>query len=91
MQSALSRGVSSRILLVPHRIITFLTDDGKAKLMALYRTFSMRSPPVSKFSAFIGAKYQFHILGYLLGPARMESSNRRVLGFESLIIEQWLR
>ena len=59
--------------------------------MARHGTFSTQSPPMPKFNAFIGAKYLFHTLGYLLRPATMESPNRRVLGFTSLIIEQWLR
>ena len=44
MQSALSRGVSIGILLVPHRNTTFFTDDGKGKSMDRHRTFSTRSP-----------------------------------------------
>ena len=36
-----------------------------------------------KFNAFIGVKYSFHILGYLLKPATMKSINRIVLYFES--------
>ena len=44
-----------------------------------------------KFDTFIGAKYLFETLAYLLRSATMESPNRRVLGFTSLIIEQWLR
>ena len=78
MQLAISQGVSIGILLVPHRITSFFTDDGKGKLMAHHRTFSMRSPPMPKFNAFIGVKYSFHTLGYLLRPALMESPNRRV-------------
>ena len=54
--------------------------------MARHRTFLMRSPPMSRLNAFIGAKYSFDTLGYLLGPATMESPNRRVSGSESLII-----
>ena len=80
MQSAISRGVSVGILLVPHRI-TFFTDDGKGKWMAHHRTFSTRFPPMPNFNAFIRAKYLFHTLGYLLRPVTMESPNRRVLGF----------
>ena len=38
MQSAISRGVSIEILLVPHRITKFFTDDGKGKSMARHRT-----------------------------------------------------
>ena len=91
MQSAKLRGVSTELLLVPHRIKTFFTDDGKGKSMARYRKFSTRSPPMPKFIAFIGAKYSFHALGYLLRTATMESPNRRVLCFESLIMKQWLR
>ena len=91
MQSAISRGVSIGILLVAHRFTTFFTDDGKGKSKARHRTFHTESPPVPMFNAFIGAKCLFHTLGYLLGPATMESPNRRVLGFASLIIEQWLR
>ena len=44
-----------------------------------------------KFDTFIGAKYSFETLAYLLRSATMESPNRRVLGFTSLITEQWLR
>ena len=91
MQSAISWGVSVGILLVLHRITTFFMDDSKGKLTAHYRTFSMQSPPMPKFNVFIGAKYSFHTLGCLLRPARMESPNRKVLGFESLIIEQWFQ
>ena len=91
MQSALLLGVSIRILLVPHRITTFFMGDVKCESMAHHRTFSMGSPPMLKFKAFIGAKYSFCALGYLLRPATMESPNRRVLGFESLILKQWLR
>ena len=56
MQSAISRGVSTGILLVLHRITTFFTEDGKGKLMACHRTFSTRSSPMPKFNAFIWAK-----------------------------------
>ena len=91
MQPAISRGVSIEILLVPHRITTFFTYDSKGKSMARHRTFSTRSLPMPKFNGFIWAKYPFHTLGYLLSPATMESPNRRVLGFESLILKQWLR
>ena len=87
MQSAISWGVSIGILLVPHRF-TFFTDESKGKSMACHRTFSTRSPPIPNFNAFIWSKYSFHTLGYLLKPAAMESPNRRVLGFESLIIKQ---
>ena len=66
MQSAISRGVSIGILLVPHRITTFFTDGGTGKLMVRHRTFSTRSPLMPKFNAFIAAKYLFHSLGYLL-------------------------
>ena len=90
MQSAISQGVSTEILLVPHRITTFFKDDSKDKSMAHHRTFSTQSSSMPKFSAFIWAKYSFHTLGYLLRPAMMESPNRRVLGFESLILKQWL-
>ena len=88
MQLVISWGVSIGILLVPHRITTFFTDDSKDKLMTRHRTFSTQSPPVPKFNAFIGVKYSFHTLGYLLRPATMESPNRRVLGFAFLIITQ---
>ena len=91
MQSAISQGVIIGILLVLPRISTFFMDDSKGKSMAWHRTFSMQSPPMPKFHAFIGVKYSFHTLGHLLKPATMESLNRRVLGFKSLIIEQWLR
>ena len=74
------------MLLVPHRITTFFTDDDKGKSMARHRKFLMRSPPMPRFNAFIGAKYSFDTLGYLHRRATMESPNRRVLGFESLII-----
>ena len=90
VQSAMSRGVSIGMLLVPHKITTFFTDESKGKSMAHHRTFSMQSPPMPKFNAFIGVKYSFHTLGYLLRPAMMESPNRRVLGFAFLIIKQWL-
>ena len=90
MQSVISWGVLIEILLVPHRITTFFTDDGKGKSMAHHRTFLTWSPPMPKFTAFIGEKYSFHTLGCLLRPGTMESPNRRVLGFKSLIIEQWL-
>ena len=89
MQSTISQRVSIGILLVPHRIIAFFKDDGKGKSMAHHRTFSMQSPPMPKFNAFIGAKYSFHTLGYLLRPATMKSPNRIVLGFAFLIIKQW--
>ena len=59
--------------------------------MARHRTFSTRYPPLPKFNTFIGAKYSFHTLGYLLRHATMESPNRRVFGFAFLIINQWLR
>ena len=90
MQSAMSQGVSIGILLVPHRITTFFMDDGKGKLMAPHRAFSTQHPPMPKFITFVGVKYSFHTLRYLLRLAMMESHNRRVLGFVSLIIEQWL-
>ena len=70
------------MLLVLHRITA---DDGKVKWMAHNRTFSMQFPPMPKFSTFIRMKYSFHTLGYLLTPATMESPNRRLLVFESLI------
>ena len=83
IQSAISLGVSIEILLIPHRITTFFTDDGKGKSMVHHRTFSTRSPPMPKFNAFIWAKYSFHTFM----PPPMESPNRRVLGFESLILK----
>ena len=43
------------------------------------------------YYTFIGAKYSFETLAYQLMSATMEFPNRRVLGFTSLIIEQWLR
>ena len=89
MQSAISRGVSIGILLVSHRITTFFTDDSKGKSMSRHRVFSTRSPQILKFNEFIGVKYSFHTLGYLL--ATVKSPERRVLGFESFIIKQWLR
>ena len=92
MQSAISRGVSIGVLLlVPHRITIFFTDDGKGKSMAPHSTILTRSAPVPKFNAFIGAEYSFYILKYLLRPAKIKSLSRRVLSFESLIIKQWLR
>ena len=91
IESAISRGVSIGILLVLHKITTFFMDDGKGKLMARHRTFLKWSLPLPKFSAFIGAKYSFHALGYLLSPATTESLNIRVLVFESLMKGQWLR
>ena len=60
MQSAISRGCNRLYYGVPHRITTFFTDDGKGKSMARHRIFSMQSPPVPKFNAFIRAKYLFH-------------------------------
>ena len=39
MKLAVSRGVLIGIL-VPHRIITFFTDDSKGKSMAYHGTFS---------------------------------------------------
>ena len=78
MQLAISRGVSYGILLVPHRITIFFTGDGKGKSIARHGTFSTRSPPVTKFNAFIGAKYSFHTFGYLLRPATMVSPSRSV-------------
>ena len=86
MQSAIWRRVSIGVLLLPHRITIFFTENGKGKLTVRNRTFSTQSPPMPKFNAFIGTKYPFHAFGYLLRPATMESSSRRVLGFESLII-----
>ena len=65
MQSAISQGVWIEILLVPHRITTFFTDDGKGKLMARHRTFSTRSPPMPKFNAFIPSNHSIY-----LGPLR---------------------
>ena len=50
IQSAISRGVSIGILLVPHRITTFFTDGGTGKLMVRHRTFSTRSPLMPKFN-----------------------------------------
>ena len=82
MQSAISQGVSIGILLVPHRITTFLMDDGKGKLMAPHRAISSRHPPIPKFNTFVGVKYSFHTLRYLLRLATMESPNRRILGFD---------
>ena len=82
MQSTISWEISIGILLVPHRITTFFTCSAKGKLMVCHGTILMRSPPMSNFNKFIGAKYSFHILGYLLRPAMMESPNRRVLDFE---------
>ena len=61
MQFAITWEVSIMILLVPHKITTFFTDDGKGKLMAPHRTFLTRPPLMPKFNAFIGAKYLFHI------------------------------
>ena len=81
MQSAISRWVSIGILLVPHRITTFFMNNSKGKLMAHHITFSTQSPTMSKFYTFIGVKYSFHTLGYLLKLATMESPNSRVLGF----------
>ena len=40
MQSAVSRRIPTGILLVPHRIPTFFTDDGQGKSMTHYRTIS---------------------------------------------------
>ena len=77
MQSAISQGLSVGILLVPHRI-TFFMNNSKGKLMTYHITFSTQSP---KFYTFIGVKYSFHTLGYLLRLAAMESPNSRVLGF----------
>ena len=93
MQSAISRGVSIGVLLlVPHRITIFFTDDGKGKSMTPHSTILTRSAPVLKFNAFIGAEYSFYLFFfYPLRPAKMESLSRRVLSFESLIIKQWLR
>ena len=48
------------VLLVPHKITTFFTDDGKDKLMARHRAFLTRPPLMPKFNVFIGAKYLFH-------------------------------
>ena len=90
MQSPILQRVSIEILLVPHRITIFFKDDSKCKLMAHHRTFLTRSPAMPKFNTLIGAKYSFHIFRYLLRTAAMESPGRTVLGFESLIIKQWL-
>ena len=69
MQSGISRGVSIEILLVPHRITIFFSDDGIGKLMACQRTLSMGFPPMPKFNALIQTKYSLHTLGYLIRPA----------------------
>ena len=45
MQSAISWGVSSGVLLVLHRITTFFMDDSEGKLMAYHETCSTQSPP----------------------------------------------
>ena len=91
IQSAISRGVSNGILLVPHIITILFMDDGKGKLIARHRTFLIRSPLMPKVNTFIEVKYSFLTFGYLLRPATMVFPSRRVLEFESSIITQWLR
>ena len=85
MQSAISQVAPIGMLLVLHRIMFFM-DDGKGKSMAHHRLFLMQSPPMPRFNVFIGTKYSFHTIGYLLRPATMESHNRRVLGFETYFL-----
>ena len=90
MQSAISRGVYIRILLVLHKS-TFFMDDGRGKLMACHIKFLTESLPMPTFNPFIRAKYLFHTFGYLIRAATLESPSRRALCFESLIIKQWLQ
>ena len=66
MRSAISPVVSIGISLVPQRITTFFTDNGKYKSMARHKTILTPSPLMSKFNAFIEAKYSFHTLWNLL-------------------------
>ena len=71
MQSAILQGERTETLLVPHRVTIFFTCDGKAKLMARHRAMLSRSPPMSQFNAFIGAKYSFHIFDQVYSNTRV--------------------
>ena len=81
MQSVISQGESVEMLLVLHWTTIFCMNDGSGKLMAGQSTFSTRSPPMHKFTAFSDTQYFFHIIWYRANPAMMESPNRNVLGF----------
>ena len=91
MQSAISQGESVEMLLALHWNTIFCTNDGSGKLMACQSTFSSWSPPIHKFTAFSDTQYFFHIIWYHASPAMMESPNRNVLGFVTLIVRQWLQ
>ena len=91
MQLAISWGESVEILLVPHWTTMFHTNGSSYKLMARQRKFSTRSPPMPKFIAFSGTKYFFHTIWYRGSPSMMESPNRSILGFVTLVVKQCLR
>ena len=91
MISAISRGESVEILLVPPWATIFRTDDGSGKQMARQNTFPTRSPLMPKFIVFSDTKYFSNTVWYRASPAIMESLNRSVLGFVTFIVRQWLR
>ena len=91
MQSAIWRGESVEILLVPHWTAIFPTYNGSGKMMARQSTFSTRSPPMPKLIVISDTKYFPHTVWYLASPALMESPNRSVLRFATFIVRQWLR
>ena len=91
MISAISRGESVEILLVPPWATIFRTDDGSGKQMARQNTFPTRSPLMPKFIVFSDTKYFSNTVWYRTSPAMMESLKRSVLGFVAFIVRQWLR
>ena len=91
MESAIWRGESVKIWLVPHWTTMFCTDNGSGKLMACQTKFSTGSPPVPKFIAFSNTICFFHTIWYHASPAIIESPNRRVLGFVIFIVTQCMR
>ena len=72
--SAISKGESLLILFKLHQIIRCFKYETFRKLSALQKTFSARSPPISKFSVLL--KYFFHTLPYRFRPTIIGSLKR---------------
>ena len=81
----MSHGELVKILLVPHKIITFFKQDICGKWIALQRTFSAWSPLMSKLKLL--GKYFYQVPLYLFRPFTIESPKRSVSVGEFLAVK----
>ena len=70
-------------LLLPQWITVCLIRLGTSRFPTLNRTCSVLSPPMSKFSAPMGARLFFHTLWYLDSPPMIEAPTKHTSAVEA--------